>query len=372
MCNFGPGPCSPWALAHVVAAFFNRPAARRRRLVLGMRTRPSPRPQPPPPRASRRPSLRAAAAAVLTSLPVRGSSASPAPCPAVVPQIRWNEDPHPGAELGMSSSSVARSEAGEFTEVVVVRHGETAWNASRIIQVVCCAVSAPSPISFLPLKLGLCNSNFGGIIRWGNWKKLNLGHLDVELNEIGRQQAVAVARRLSNEVKPAAIYSSDLKRAAETAEIIAKACNLPNVVFDPALRERHIGDLQGLKYENAGTEKPEAYKAFMSHKRNRQIPGGGESLDQLSERCVSCLYNIVEKHQGERVILVSHGGTIRELYRHASPMKPLHGKIHNTSVSVILVSGATGRCIVKACGDISHLKETSILENAFGGDKHSA
>uniref|UniRef100_A0A0D9X8W2 Phosphoglycerate mutase (2,3-diphosphoglycerate-dependent) n=1 Tax=Leersia perrieri TaxID=77586 RepID=A0A0D9X8W2_9ORYZ len=332
MCNFGPGPCSPWALAHVVAAFFNRPAARRRRLVLGMRTRPSPRPQPPPPRASRRPSLRAAAAAVLTSLPVRGSSASPAPCPAVVPQIRWNEDPHPGAELGMSSSSVARSEAGEFTEVVVVRHGETAWNASRIIQ----------------------------------------GHLDVELNEIGRQQAVAVARRLSNEVKPAAIYSSDLKRAAETAEIIAKACNLPNVVFDPALRERHIGDLQGLKYENAGTEKPEAYKAFMSHKRNRQIPGGGESLDQLSERCVSCLYNIVEKHQGERVILVSHGGTIRELYRHASPMKPLHGKIHNTSVSVILVSGATGRCIVKACGDISHLKETSILENAFGGDKHSA
>ncbi|XP_006660212.1 phosphoglycerate mutase-like protein 4 [Oryza brachyantha] len=232
----------------------------------------------------------------------------------------------------MSSASAAEGGAGEFTEVVVVRHGETAWNASRIIQ----------------------------------------GHLDVELNEVGRQQAVAVARRLSNEAKPAAIYSSDLKRAAETAEIIAKACNLPNVVFDPALRERHIGDLQGLKYEDAATQRPEAYKAFLSHKRNRQIPGGGESLDQLSERCVSCLSNIVEKHQGERVILVSHGGTIRELYRHASPMKPLHGKIHNTSVSVILVSGASGRCIVKAWGDISHLKDTSVLENAFGGDKHSA
>ena len=77
---------------------------------------------------------------------------------------------------------------------------------------------------------------------------------------------------------------------------------------------------------------------------------------------------------GERVIVVSHGGTIRELYRHASPTRPLHGKIHNTSVSVILVSGTTGRCIVKTCGDVSHLQEAGagVLENAFGGDKNSA
>ncbi|KAF7078049.1 hypothetical protein CFC21_082528 [Triticum aestivum] len=231
----------------------------------------------------------------------------------------------------MSSSSTIEGKDGEFTEVVVVRHGETSWNASRIIQ----------------------------------------GHLDAELNEIGRQQAVAVAHRLSKEAKPAAIYSSDLKRAAETARTIAKICNLPNVVFDPALRERHIGDVQGLTLQDAVKEKPEAYKAFMSHKRNQQIPGGGESLDQLSERCVSCLYKIVEKHRGERVILVSHGGTIRELYRHASPM-PLRGKIHNTSVTVVLVSGETGRCIVKMCGDVSHLEATGVLENAFGGDKSSA
>ncbi|XBI45262.1 hypothetical protein VPH35_109754 [Triticum aestivum] len=180
-----------------------------------------------------------------------------------------------------------------------------------------------------------------------------------------------VAHRLSKEAKPAAIYSSDLKRAAETARTIAKICNLPNVVFDPALRERHIGDVQGLTLQDAVKEKPEAYKAFMSHKRNQQIPGGGESLDQLSERCVSCLYKIVEKHRGERVILVSHGGTIRELYRHASPV-PLRGKIYNTSVTVVLVSGDTGRCIVKMCGDVSHLEATGVLENAFGGDKSSA
>ncbi|KAL6859093.1 hypothetical protein ACP4OV_018095 [Aristida adscensionis] len=278
-------------------------------------------------------------ASLPSCLPSRRSAAGPG-CrprgPAGAPQIRWAGAPGPGAApAAMSSASSSEGQAaggGEFTEVVIVRHGETSWNASRIIQ----------------------------------------GHLDAELNGIGRQQAIAVGHRLSKEVKPAAIYSSDLKRAAETAQTIARLCSLPNVVFDPALRERHIGDLQGMKLQDAATERPEAYKAFMSHKRNQQIPGGGESLDQLSERCVSCLYNIVEKHKGERVIVVSHGGTIRELYRHASPMKPLHGKIHNTSVSVILVSDTTGRCIVKMVGDISHLQETGVLENAFGGDKTSA
>ncbi|CAO2188590.1 unnamed protein product [Urochloa humidicola] len=288
-----------------------------------------PLPAPPP-----SPSI-ASLAAFLPS-PASAVAASRPPGPANSPQIRRAHAPE--AAPGMSSSAASCVEgydsvaAGDFTEVVIVRHGETSWNASRIIQ----------------------------------------GHMDAELNDIGRQQAVAVAHRLSKEKKPAAIYSSDLKRAAETAQTIARICNLPNVVFDPALRERHIGDLQGMKFQDAATKVPEAYKAFVSHKRNQQIPGGGESLDQLSERCVSCLINIVEKHKGERVIVVSHGGTIRELYRHASPMRPIQGKIHNTSVSVILVSSITGRCIVKTVGDISHLQEMGVLENAFGGDKNSA
>nr|CAB3483259.1 unnamed protein product [Digitaria exilis] len=245
-------------------------------------------PPPTPSVASRAAFVPSPASAVAASFP---------PAPASSPQIHRVRAPEaaPGMSSSASSAEGCDAAGGDFTEVVIVRHGETSWNASRIIQ----------------------------------------GHLDAELNDIGRQQAVAV-------------------------------------VLDPALRERHIGDMQGLKFEDAATQRPEAYKAFLSHKRNQQIPGGGESLDQLSERCVTCLYNIVEKHKGERVIVVSHGGTIRELYRHASPTRPLHGKIHNTSVSVILVSATTGRCIVKMCGDISHLQKTGVLENAFGGDKTSA
>uniref|UniRef100_A0ACD5Y178 Uncharacterized protein n=1 Tax=Avena sativa TaxID=4498 RepID=A0ACD5Y178_AVESA len=224
-------------------------------------------PQSPPPARSSRVSFSSpstASAAFVTSPQSAVASVSLPTGPSLVPEISCNEVP--GAAVGMSSSSTAEGEPSEFTEVVVVRHGETSWNASRIIQ----------------------------------------GHLDAELNEIGRQQAVAVAHRLSKEAKPAAIYSSDLKRAAETAKTIANICNLPNVVFDPALRERHIGDLQGLTLQDAVKERPEAYKAFMSHKRNKQIPGGGESLDQLSERCVSCLYDIVEKHKGKLLVLNFH------------------------------------------------------------------
>ncbi|TVU50793.1 hypothetical protein EJB05_02183 [Eragrostis curvula] len=151
----------------------------------------------------------------------------------------------------------ASSQAENLAEVVVVRHGETSWNASRVIQ----------------------------------------GQMDPEPNETGRKQAVMVARRLSKEAKPAAVYSSDLKRAAETAQTIATACDVSNLVLDPALRERHMGDLHGVKFDDAFRIKPKAYKAFSSDDRNQEIPGGGESRNQLSERCVSYLNAIAVKHK---------------------------------------------------------------------------
>ncbi|KAM0860858.1 hypothetical protein ACQ4PT_046279 [Festuca glaucescens] len=144
----------------------------------------------------------------------------------------------------------------QLAEVVVVRHGETSWNASRIIQ----------------------------------------GQMDPELNETGRSQARVVARRLSREAKPAAVYSSDLRRASETAQIIATACGVSNLVFDPGLRERHMGDLHGLVFDDAVRRNPEI---FSWDGRTQEIPGGGESLDQLSRRCVSYLNTIAEKHKGK-------------------------------------------------------------------------
>jgi len=117
-----------------------------------------------------------------------------------------------------------------------------------------------------------------------------------------------VAHRLSKEAKPAAIYSSDLKRAAETAEIIAKVCGVTNVrascsfflkgngiykcivhsicpfsqmfffqlVLNEALRERHMGYLQGLKWDDAVNKYPDVFRAFdiskIAESRNQEIP----------------------------------------------------------------------------------------------------
>ncbi|XP_062203131.1 phosphoglycerate mutase-like protein 4 isoform X1 [Phragmites australis] len=231
----------------------------------------------------------------------------------------------------------------QLTEVVVVRHGETSWNASRVVQ----------------------------------------GQMDPELNEIGRQQGVVVARRLSREAKPAAIYSSDLKRAVETAEIIAKACGVSNLVLNEALRERHMGYLQGLKWDDAVNKNPDVFKGFDIFKitkgsdpdsRNQEIPGGGESLNQLTERCVSYLNKIAREHIGERVVVVSHGAAIVELCRHTDPPNSsIRRNIPNTSLNVFHIFGVTGRWILERYGDASHLaSEDGFLENAFGGDGASA
>jgi probable phosphoglycerate mutase len=90
-----------------------------------------------------------------------------------------------------------------------------------------------------------------------------------------------VAHRLSKEAKPAAIYSSDLKHAAETAEIIAKVCDVSNLVLNEALRERHMGYLQGLKWDDAVNKNPDVFRGFDIFKitegsdpdsRNQEIP----------------------------------------------------------------------------------------------------
>lgn len=214
-------------------------------------------------------------------------------------------------------------------EIIVIRHGETAWNADGRIQ----------------------------------------GHLDVELNEAGRQQAVAVANRLAKEPPISAVYSSDLKRALETAQIIATTCGNLEVIKDPDLRERNLGDLQGLVYREAVITNPEASEALRSHRSDQTIPGGGESLDQLYQRCTSSLQKIGNKHRGQRVVVVTHGGTIRALCKRADPHRR-GGKVLNTSVNVFHLSDGD-KWKKKTWGDVSHLDQTDYLQSGFGGDKNS-
>ncbi|XP_075105817.1 phosphoglycerate mutase-like protein 4 isoform X1 [Nicotiana tabacum] len=213
-----------------------------------------------------------------------------------------------------------------FTEIIVIRHGETQWNVASKIQ----------------------------------------GHLDVELNDIGRKQAMT----LSMEPRISIVYSSDLKRAYETAETIARNCGGLEVIKDPDLRERHLGDLQGYSPRETAKNRQKAYQAFVSGQKDLEIPGGGESLDQLYQRCTSCLYRIAKKHRGKRVVVVSHGGAIRALHGRAFPHGPSAGKIMNTSVNIFRISDED-EWTIKVWGDVSHLNQTGFLDSGFGGDKTS-
>ncbi|XP_030466891.1 phosphoglycerate mutase-like protein 4 [Syzygium oleosum] len=217
----------------------------------------------------------------------------------------------------------------DYAEIVVVRHGETDWNADGRFQ----------------------------------------GTLDVELNAIGRQQAIAVSERLYREGKISAIYSSDLKRALETANMIATACGGLEVITDPGLRERNFGELQGLQPHVAASVCPEAYKALQSQKTDQEIPGGGESIDQLYQRCTMSLRNISIKHKGERVVAVTHGGVLRTLYTRACPNKP-PVRFLNTSVNIFHLSDGDN-WVFKSGGDVSHLSQIEYLRTGFGGDRSS-
>jgi broad specificity phosphatase PhoE len=138
------------------------------------------------------------------------------------------------------------------TTLLLVRHGETDWNAVGRLQ----------------------------------------GHTDRPLSDFGRRQAEQLAGELEDEPLDA-IYASDLARARETAEIAGERLGLP-VVLDPDLREKDWGTWEGLT----------------SIERDR-VEFVGESTEAHQERILGALKRIAERHPGGRVLVVTHGGSMR-------------------------------------------------------------
>jgi broad specificity phosphatase PhoE len=148
-------------------------------------------------------------------------------------------------------------------ELILVRHGETDWNRVRRYQ----------------------------------------GHADPPLNEAGRAQA----RELAHKLKPLeldAIYTSDLRRAAETAEIIHAGRDIL-LMRDVGLREIDVGSWSGLTRE----EIEQRFPGETTH--------DGESREAHRARVVRTVTAIAAQHDGARVLIVSHGGSLRTLLSHA-------------------------------------------------------
>jgi probable phosphoglycerate mutase len=199
------------------------------------------------------------------------------------------------------------------THVIIVRHGQTEWNIAGIRQ----------------------------------------GHLDSRLTPRGMLQAQALAQRLARE-KFNAIYSSDLGRAVQTALAIADVTG-HEMITDPRLRERHLGIFQGLNGDQIQAKYPEERRLLRSIGPDYVIPGG-ESMRQQVERNVAYLNELAQKHQGETIVVVTHGGVVSGFFRHtlAIPLDaPRRFEFVNAGLNVFFREDDSWMLLT--WGDVSHL-----------------
>lgn len=200
------------------------------------------------------------------------------------------------------------------TRICLIRHGETVWNAEKRIQ----------------------------------------GHIDVELAPLGLSQAAAAARRLSG-LPVAALYSSDLLRARQTAERLADVLALP-LSLQPEFRERCYGLFEGMTYDEARARHPEHYRAFERRDPDYAFPQGGESLQQLHSRVIGRLRCLAEDHSGQMVLLVTHGGVldiVNRFVRGTALDAPRDFLIPNAGINWLSVSG--DRWVLETWGETAHL-----------------
>lgn len=147
----------------------------------------------------------------------------------------------------------------------------------------------------------------------GNAARRFGGHTATPLSPRGRKQAQATARSLVNE-GITAIYSSDLARAMETAQSLAK---LTGLTVNPtnAFRERSVGVMEGLTFEDAAQQHPAEYAALL-RRDFEHVLTGGESYRQLLDRAWQKLDEIIAQHRGGKIAVFSHTGTICILALH--------------------------------------------------------
>lgn len=149
-----------------------------------------------------------------------------------------------------------------MTTIILVRHGETEWNIEEIFR----------------------------------------GRIDVELNETGRRQARLVAEYL-RDFQIDAVYSSPLRRALATAELIAGYHGL-EVRVSGGLIDLDFGEWQGLTLEEVKERYKALYTQWTSHPEQLRVPAG-ESLDDVTERAIQVINEAITKYQNY-VVLVSH------------------------------------------------------------------
>jgi len=209
----------------------------------------------------------------------------------------------------------------QVTRIIAVRHGETAWNIDTRIQ----------------------------------------GHLDVGLNEKGRWQVQRLSRALAARETIAAIYTSDLLRAWDTARAIAEATQRPLHSVE-GLRERSFGSFEGKTYAEIETGYPQDARRWRQ-RDPEWAPPQGESLLALRARVLETAQTLAAQHVGEQIVLVAHGGVMDMLYRAANGIDlqtPRTWNLGNAAANRLLWS-SEGFSLV-GWSDTSHLDDDAVLD----------
>ena len=206
----------------------------------------------------------------------------------------------------------------EPTHVLLLRHGQTAWNAEQRLQ----------------------------------------GQLDVPLDTVGQRQVAQMAAVLAGE-DLAAIYSSDLQRALDTALALARVTGLP-VIQDKALRERGFGRLEGLTYAEVEALWPD--DALRWRRREPDFgPGGGETLRAFYSRSVAAVTRLALPHAGQTIAVVAHGGVLDCMHRAATGLDlgaPRTWQLGNATVNRLLFTGE--HFVVVGWDDRAHLDAPTV------------
>ena len=207
-----------------------------------------------------------------------------------------------------------------MTHLLLIRHGQSIWNAEGRMQ----------------------------------------GWADPPLDDIGREQARQLAQRLAAEGHDiAAIYSSPLLRARQTADEIGQVLGLP-VRTDDRLKENNVGQITGLTGPEVEQRFPEWVALFHRPGNEWVPPPGGEDRDTFASRAVAAMADIIAHHPDQTVAVVSHGGTLGVYLAHLLEM-PIHRRLpfqfDNTSLSIVKVTERRVR--------LAKLNDTSHLKNGF-------
>lgn len=144
----------------------------------------------------------------------------------------------------------------------------------------------------------------------GNASGVFTGWHDVELTELGREQARVLNEKLKLETFDS-VYSSDLLRAINTAKL---AIGNNEINIDKGLREKHFGDLEGLKFEEINEKYPDIVEAWKTNNYDYPTPNG-ESFKEFYDRIIET-YEKIKNSEGNRIIIFAHSGVIQAILAH--------------------------------------------------------